>query len=98
MRALYKELSRFRNPKRRRVISDLTCNAQRFATAGKDFESRALMQQMIGESRTGSDEMFAVVENQQELFVAQIIIHELCQRVERQFLQAKHLRQRRDDL
>ena len=47
------------------------------------------MQEIIGEFRAGGDEMLAVIENEQKLFIAQIITDEIRQRIERQFLQTK---------
>ena len=56
------------------------------------------MQEIIGEACAGGDEMLAVIENEQELFIAQIIHDQIFQRIEGQFLQTKRLRQRGDDL
>jgi hypothetical protein len=43
-------------------------------TAGRDdFQFRAGMQEMVREPGAGFDEMFAVIQDEQQLFAAQII-------------------------
>ena len=68
---------------KRRVDSESASEGVRYATSpampnasrllARIFKSRALMQEIIGEARAGFDEMLAVIENEQKLFVAQII-------------------------
>jgi hypothetical protein len=40
------------------------------------------MQEFIGETCAGFDEMLAIIENEQKLFIAQIIGDEISQRIE----------------
>ena len=55
------------------MIRHLTGDIQRFTTTGEDLEARALLQEVGHQAGASFDEMFTIIENDQSIFVAQII-------------------------
>ena len=96
--ALQEELGRLGFRQRGEAIRNFSGDLQGLAAAGDDLEPGAVVQEIIGQASAGIYQMFAVVEDQQGVFLAQVIHYQRSQRVGRLLLQAKYLRHDRGDL